>query len=109
MQIDPTIQPSELKPRLERLFEFAAAKSLALTESWDASRGTPVTTVDGKYAARGWTEWTEGFQYGCLLLAYEATSHGPLLELARERIRTRMPAHVTHTGVHDHGFNNLST
>ena len=109
MQIDPTIQPSDLKPRLERLFELAAEKSFALTESWDASRGTPVTTVDGKYSTRGWTEWTEGFQYGCLLLAYGATSHGPLLELARKRVRARMPAHVTHTGVHDHGFNNLST
>jgi unsaturated chondroitin disaccharide hydrolase len=29
--------------------------------------------------------------------------------MARRRTRSSMAAHVTHTGVHDHGFNNVST
>ena len=28
------------------------------------AQGSPVFTVRGQYAARGWTEWTQGFQYG---------------------------------------------
>ena len=31
------------------------------------------------------------------------------LELGRERTLTRMAPHLTHVGVHDHGFNNVST
>ena len=34
----------------------------------------PVFTVAGRYTARGWTEWTQGFQYGSAILQYDATS-----------------------------------
>ncbi len=32
-----------------------------------------------------------------------------LLEIGRTRTVDLMASHVTHTGVHDHGFNNVST
>lgn len=32
-----------------------------------------------------------------------------MLELGRKRTRERMAHHITHIGVHDHGFNNVST
>ena len=66
-------------------------------------------TVDGRYTARGWTEWTQGFQYGSALLQFDATGDERFLELGRERTRDRDGRHVTHVGVHDHGFNNVST
>ncbi len=66
-------------------------------------------TVEGHYTARGWTEWTEGFQYGASLLQFDATGEREFLELGRERTLTRMAPHLTHVGVHDHGFNNVST
>ena len=109
MQIDQKTQPKDLSESLSRLFELAARKVRLLEQSWDSSRGTPVFTVEGKYTTRGWTEWTQGFQYGCAILAFDATGDRELLELGRKNTLEHMAAHVTHTGVHDHGFNNLST
>jgi hypothetical protein len=109
MKIDQTLRASDLGPSLEGLFELASAKVRRLDQNWDESRGTPVFTVEGKYTTRGWTEWTQGFQYGCALLAFDATDDRSLLELGRKKTVRRMASHVTHTGVHDHGFNNLST
>ncbi len=71
--------------------------------------GAPVFTAAGQYTTRGWTEWTQGFQYGCLILTGDALSDEELIDLGRQRTITRMLPHVTHIGVHDHGFNNLST
>ena len=66
-------------------------------------------TVDGRYRARGWTEWTQGFQFGSALLQFDATGEREFLELGRSRTIERMAPHLTHMGVHDHGFNNVST
>src|SRR2546423_7513514 len=109
MQIDNHIQPKELTPSLDRLFSISEQKVADLDRTWDTSRGTPVFTVQGKYTTKGWTEWTQGFQYGCAILTFDATGNQPLLELGRTRTRDLMAPHVTHIGVHDHGFNNLST
>ena len=109
MQIDSTIRPVDLKAQLTRLFEVAGNKVHHLNKAWEPARGTPVFTVAGKYTARGWTEWTQGFQYGCALLAFDATGDKELLELGRSNTVGRMAPHITHTGVHDHAFNNLST
>ena len=109
MTIDDTLRPPDFGKCLSTLFGLALDKVKALDHSWDVSRGTPVITVDGRYTTRGWTEWTQGFQYGSALLAFDATDDPELLELGRRRTVGRMASHLTHTGVHDHGFNNLST
>lgn len=109
MKIDRTITAANLASAATRTLELAAAKVRALETSWDKSRGAPVFTVEGKYTARGWTEWTQGFQYGCAILAFDATGDRDLLELGRNNTVKYMSPHVTHVGVHDHGFNNLST
>ncbi len=70
---------------------------------------TPVFTIEGKYTARGWTEWTQGFVYGSAILQFDATGETEFLELGRRKTIERMAHHITHTGVHDHGFNNVST
>ena len=72
MKIDNRVKPADLSKSLDRMFELAARKVRAIDRSWDTSRGTPVFTVEGKYTSRGWTEWTQGFQYGCALLAFDA-------------------------------------
>lgn len=108
---DPTLNPDSpaLRKKLDRLFDIAAPKIRALDRAWDPSRGSPVFTVEGRYTARGWTEWTQGFQFGMPLLAFDATGDEEMLELGRARTVERMAPHLTHTGVHDHGFNNVST
>jgi len=109
IQSDRTRTPADLLPSINRLFEISAAKIRSLEKSWSPSNGAPVFTVEGRYTARGWTEWTEGFQYGSALLQFDATGEQDFLDLGRERTLTRMAPHLTHMGVHDHGFNNVST
>ena len=104
-----TTTPESLQPKLERAFELAAQKCHDIAESWDPAKGTPVFTVNGRYTTRGWTEWTRGFQYGSMLLAFDATDDRTLADRAAQLIHQHIPHHITHTGVHDHGFNILST
>jgi unsaturated chondroitin disaccharide hydrolase len=109
IRINNQLTARSLLPKARRVFELSAAKILALEKTWDASRGTPVFTVNGKYTTRGWTEWTQGFQFGSAILQFDATGEKAFLELGRSRTVERMASHVSHVGVHDHGFNNVST
>jgi len=109
LRIDRSLTPQQLVPRIERLFELSAAKILALEKSWRPADGAPVFTVRGRYISRGWTEWTQGFQFGSALLQFDATDDARFLEIGRRGTLERMGAHISHTGVHDHGFNNVST
>lgn len=97
-----------LQPAVERMLALSGEKILALDRRWDRGQGAPVFTQAGKYATRGWTEWTQGFQHGSALLQYEATGERAFLDLGRRGTRA-MAGHVSHVGVHDHGFNNVST
>jgi unsaturated chondroitin disaccharide hydrolase len=65
--------------------------------------------VKGQYTARGWTEWTQGFQFGSAVLQFDATGDEWFLENGRSHTFKDMASHITHMGVHDHGFNNVST
>ena len=109
MKVNVNIQPGDLKVRLNRFFELAAQKIRSINSTWDPGQGTPVFTAGGKYTTRGWTEWTQGFQFGCAILGYEITGEKDLLQIGRKGTLDRMASHVTHIGVHDHGFNNVST
>ena len=104
---EPT--PSSLEPKLARLWDLSAAKIRSIESEYDPARGAPVFTVNGKYTTRGWTEWTQGFQFGSAILQFDATGEREFLDIGRERTLRLMAPHVTHFGVHDHGFNNVST
>jgi unsaturated chondroitin disaccharide hydrolase len=108
IHIDRTRTPQDLVPAIDRMFELSATKIRTL-EAVSSLGGAPVFTVQGRYTARGWTEWTEGFQYGSALLQFDATDEREFLELGQTQTVSRMAPHLTHTGVHDHGFNNVST
>ncbi len=109
LTIDLELAPAALEKKLNVLFEAAAQKVVAIENSWDPSRGTPVFTVKGHYTSRGWTEWTQGFQFGCALLLYDATGEKRFLDWGRDNTIKHMARHISHIGVHDHGFNNVST
>ena len=116
---DVTAAWSDTTSRLRPLFELAAGKVQRLARTWATEDGAPVFTVAGRYTQRGWTEWTQGFQYGCALLTFDGLVGGglapdappaaELLEIGSERTLTLMAPHLTHAGVHDHGFNTMST
>jgi len=109
MRIRLDLTPQALEHKLRRVFELSAAKIDSLEKTWSPAAGSPVYTVGGRYTTRGWTEWTRGFQFGASILQFDATGETRFLEAGRAHTVAHMAGHVSHVGVHDHGFNNLST
>ena len=109
IQLRPELNPAGLLPKVRRMFELSAAKIRSIEQTWSPEKGSPVCTVEGRYTSRGWTEWTQGFQFGAAILQFDATGESEFLEIGQERTVTVMAPHVSHIGVHDHGFNNVST
>lgn len=109
MIIDNELTASDLLPAIDQMWEASGKKILSIEESCSANSQTPVFTVEGKYQPQGWTEWTQGFQFGSAILQFDATGDEQFLEIGRRNTIERMAPHVSHIGVHDHGFNNVST
>ncbi len=109
MQIKNDLRPVDLAPLLDRFWALSGQKILAIERDFDPDLGAPVFTLAGKYTTRGWTEWTQGFQYGSAILQFDATGEEQFLDIGREHTVDKMATHVAHFGVHDHGFNNVST
>jgi len=109
MRIDDQIQPSQLASAIESCWALSSEKLNLIHRDYDPDRGAPVFTIAGKYTARGWTEWTEGFLYGSDFLQFDATGDAFHAQRGQKYTESRMASHVSHVGVHDHGFNNLST
>lgn len=107
--IDATLKPSDLGSKLKRFWQLSGEKISLLEKNYDDAKGSPVFTAEGKYTTRGWTEWTQGFLYGSMILHYDATGERSILEAGRKKTVEVMAPHISHTGVHDHGFNNVST
>ncbi|MEX0894945.1 MAG: hypothetical protein WDZ36_04215 [Balneolaceae bacterium] len=109
MKIDKELTSKQLEPSLQNFWEQSARKIHLIRNEYDPSQGSPVFTFDGKYTTRGWTEWTQGFQFGAEIIQFDATGEKEFLELGRDATLKLMAPHITHIGVHDHGFNNVST
>ena len=109
LKIDSSLSTKRLLPAAQSVFELSAGKIRNLEARWKPGSGAPVFTERGKYTARGWTEWTQGFQFGSAILQFDATDDAAFLEMGRKATVEQMASHVSHIGVHDHGFNNVST
>lgn len=109
IRIQSALTPEKLVPKIEALFTASAKKIRSIEANWSPTKGAPVFTIKGEYTSRGWTEWTQGFQFGAAILQFDATGEQEFLDIGREQTVKLMAPHVTHIGVHDHGFNNVST
>lgn len=109
MKVKNDLNIENLASNLGNFWEISGEKNRLIRKEYDTSQGSPVFTVDGKYTSLGWTEWTQGFQFGSEILQFDATDNEEFLELGRTATLQLMAPHITHTGVHDHGFNNVST
>jgi hypothetical protein len=109
LQIRNDLTPQMLEKKIRQVFDLSAAKIRSLDKTWHPEAGAPVFTIDGRYTSRGWTEWTQGFQFGSEILQFDATGERSFLETGRHHTVQYMAPHISHVGVHDHGFNNIST
>lgn len=109
IKINDALKPADLTSQLEKFWQLSGEKIRLIEEKYDEGKGSPVFTVEGKYSTRGWTEWTQGFQFGSAILQYDVTGDEKMLDSGRKKTVAVMAPHVSHIGVHDHGFNNVST
>lgn len=109
MRIDAGLTARDLIPAIQRMWQLSARKISAIDRAYEPGAGAPVFTVAGRYTSQGWTEWTQGFEFGSAILQFDATGESEFLAMGRDNTIRRMASHVTHFGVHDHGFNNVST
>ncbi len=107
--IDYNLTPTSLTTKLRRFWKLSGQKVELIAHQYDHSKGSPVFTVNGKYSTRGWTEWTQGFEFGSAILQFDAIGDADMLQYGRKHTVSDMAPHVSHIGVHDHGFNNIST
>ncbi len=106
---DRKTEPGSLAGKLDKFRQLSGEKISLIEKHYDESMGSPVFTMAGKYKTRGWTDWTRGFQYGSAILQYDAAGEIWFLDYARRKTLEKMARRVSHFGVHDHGFNNIST
>jgi unsaturated chondroitin disaccharide hydrolase len=109
MKLDFNSSLEKISQQLPRFWELSGQKIRSIESTFDTGKGAPVFTEKGTYVTRGWTEWTQGFQFGSAILQFDATGEADFLEIGRKNTVAKMAPHLTHIGVHDHGFNNVST
>ncbi len=109
LQINYSLQIDDFTSKLHQFWELSAAKILLIEKHLDPGTGAPVFTKNGVYTSQGWTDWTQGFQFGSEIVQFDATGETSFLESGRKKTIEAMAPHLTHCGVHDHGFNNVST
>lgn len=109
IKINNALKAEDFTNVIGRFWNLSGNKINNIEKNYDLSKGTPVYTVEGKYTTRGWTEWTQGFQFGSAILQFDGSGDKKFLDYGKKQTVSSMAPHISHTGVHDHGFNNVST
>jgi len=109
MRIDYTLKLSILSQKFDNFWQLSGEKLWMLIKNYNIEEGAPVFTVQGQYRPFRWTMWTLGFLFGSAILQFEATRDERFLDYAITSVRKYMPNYLTHMGIHDHGFNIVST
>jgi len=109
MIINNDLTVGNLEQELAVFWKLSGQKIRLIEKEYTTTKGAPVFTWAGKYIPKGWTDWTQGFQFGAAILQYDVTGDEEFLALGKRQTVEQMAPHVSHVGVHDHGFNNLST
>ncbi len=84
MKINFDLNPDHFSEILENFWKLSGDKIKLIDREYDPANGSPVFTVEGKYSTRGWTEWTQGFQYGSAILQFDAANDPWFLNYGKE-------------------------
>ena len=87
MKIDQSLAAPSLAPALRNFWQLSGQKIDLILKEYDPAQGSPVFTAAGKYTTRGWTEWTQGFQFGMAFLQYDATGDEQWIHVDVERAK----------------------
>ena len=96
-------------PSIKRAAELASAKTLRLERRWKVADGAPVIHGWRKIYRAQLDAVDAGLSVWQCADVLRSDRRHDLLAMARRHVVADMAEHLTHTGVHDHGFNNIST
>ena len=108
MKIDTAVSPADLLPAIRRMWEGRPPKSFRSTGPSTARRArrcTPSRAATSRAAG----PTGPGVRVWQRRAAVRRDRRQTFLDMAIDRISAEMPAHITHFGVHDHGFNQICT
>ena len=110
MKVNTTLTPSQLVRKIERLWELSAGKILAIEKEFDAAKGSPVFTAEGRYTdpRLDGMDARLPVRLGDPPVRRHRQTSSSWRSGAAATLAAMAP-HVGHFGVHDHGFNNVST
>ncbi len=110
IRIDTRLTPKALLGPIDHLFDLSARKIALIEKTWNPYRG------HARVHRRGHSTRLAGGPSGRRasssvrrILQFDATDDAEMLEIGRRATLQYMASHVSHVGVHDHGFNNIST
>src|SRR5688572_33185038 len=98
IQLNTIPSHSQLLSGIHKCCELSGQKINAISKNYDREKGSPVFTIKGQYSSRGWTEWTQGFEFGSSILQFDATGEKQFLDYGRSETVRVMASHVSHTG-----------
>jgi unsaturated chondroitin disaccharide hydrolase len=110
MNLKAAINEQDLRPRLERVFQFGVGQLEKMLPKWTSDKPAPIYTENGVWSRPDfiWTDWCPGFYAGMMWLAYERTGLAAWRETA-ERYTRKLEARKFDRDVHDLGFIFMST
>ena len=110
IKIKHDLTAAKLVPRsINCLFELSAAKILSLQKTWNPGKGTPVFTVKGNNGPRV-DRVDAGLSVRFRAVAFRCHWRTTVSGRSSANKRIALTAtHPMHFGVHDHGFNNISS
>ena len=107
LEIDKSLKYSDLTEQIDHLWNLSGEKILSIENNYDHTKGAQfshlLVNILPEVGQNGLR-----VEYGSAALQFEATKDEQFLEIAKNTLE-KMAPHVTHFGVHDHGFNNVST
>ena len=109
IDISTAPQPAALLPKLHRLFDLSTAKVRSLESKWRPESARRCSPLAGNTPAAAGRSGRRASSSAARFCSSMPPAKREFLEIGRERTVDVMAPHVTHIGVHDHGFNNVST
>ena len=103
------LTPASLKKKVAALFDASAQKLRSLERDWSPSPARPSSPLTANTPAAAGPNGRRVFSSAPRSSSSMPRATGDFLDYGRDHTVRLMAPHVTHMGVHDHGFNNVST
>ena len=109
MQINTSLQPTDLTGKLNQFWTLSGQKIQLIDNEYDNGKALPYLRYRGSIRPEAGRNGRRGFSLARPFYSSMPPMTSTFLNLGRQKTLAVMAPHISHIGVHDHGFNNVST